>query len=393
MKSCGVIVEYNPFHNGHLYHLEQARKQTRSEVVVAVMSGNFLQRGEPALIDKWTRAQEAIRGGADVVIELPFAYAVQSADYFAKGGVKLLQALEVDALCFGTDSQEPVDYEHFAELEFAHQQELAELFQTVKNNGMSYPRQMSWVYQTLFSEATVDFSSPNHLLGMSYAKENLRYANPMKLYPIQRKLADHHDREINNKHFASATAIRQQVLNHKMQEIKQVLPDYTYFDLEKQPYVSWADYFPYLKYRILSSEPAELKAIYQMVEGFEYRIKAAILQSQTFNEFVNEIKTKRFTWTRIQRLCLYILGNVSINEIENGQKNPVLRILAFNEQGRSFLQNKKTTSTLPIVANYTKKREMELFLDIKMGNIYQLGHHKIKSQDYYRKPFYDKNIK
>ena len=113
MKSCGVIVEYNPFHNGHRYHLEEARKESQADVIIAVMSGNFLQRGEPAIIDKWQRAEEALKNGADLVIELPFAYAVQSADYFARGGVSLLHHLGVDALCFGTDSSSELDYEKF----------------------------------------------------------------------------------------------------------------------------------------------------------------------------------------------------------------------------------------------------------------------------------------
>ena len=181
MKACGIIVEYNPFHNGHRYHAQQARQQSGAEVVIAIMSGNFLQRGEPALLDKWARAEEALQNGVDLVIELPTAWSVQSADYFAKGGIKLLQALQCESLCFGTDSTSAIDYAAFGQFVQENQSLIDQTFHALTDKQLSYPQKMTAVFRQVYPESRFDFSSPNHILGMSYAKENATYPTPMTL--------------------------------------------------------------------------------------------------------------------------------------------------------------------------------------------------------------------
>ena len=393
MRSCGVIVEYNPFHNGHKYHLEQAKKVSNAECLVAVMSGNFLQRGEPAVLDKWTRANEALQNGADLVIELPFSFAVQASDYFTRGGVKLLQSLGVDSLCFGTDIQSKLDYEAFGKFHHDNKERIDELFQTKKNNGQSYPQQMTEVYREIYPEMNLDFSSPNHILGMGYAKENACYKNPMTLFPIKRVGSQYHDEDVTDVSFASATAVRKKVFLNDFSELSSVLPDETLMDLKSLELVNWEKLWPFLKYQLITQSIEELKLIYQMVEGLEYRLKDAAKSSSCFDDFMMKVKSKRYTWTRIQRLCLYVLLQIKEKDVTSVWNETYIRVLGFNSKGRQFLKEKKDKSTLPIITNINKKNEKLLSLDIKAGMIYSLIQNNKEEQDYYQSPIYLKEEK
>lgn len=356
-----------------------------AEVVIAVMSGNFLQRGEPAIIDKWTRAKEALNHGVDLVIELPFANAVQSADYFAAGGIKLLQALHCDALCFGTDNQTELDYERFGEFVNKNQTEINQAYQQIKNNGMSYPQQMTEVFRKLYPKSGLDFSSPNHILGLSYAKENAMYEKPMILYPLKREQAGYHDTNIYQE-FASATAIRKAVFSKKLDQIKQVVPAQIAIDLANSATVSWEDYWPLLKYKLISSSITELQGIYQMKEGIEYRLQGAAKISDSFKTFMEKAKTKRYTWTRLQRLATYILNNVTQQEIENSWNHSHLQVLGFTEHGQRFLREEKKNLALPLITKVSKNVTSQLALDIRSNQVYQLGDHHVLEQSFGRFP-------
>ncbi|WP_429948933.1 nucleotidyltransferase [Enterococcus sp. AZ101] len=385
MKSCGIIVEYNPFHNGHQYHAKMAREMSGADVVIAVMSGNFLQRGEPAIIDKWTRANEALTNGVDLVIELPFAYAVQSADYFAAGGIKLLHALNCEALCFGTDNQSEMDYELFGNFVKNNQIEINQLYQTIKNNGMSYPQQMTEVFRRLYPSSGLDFSSPNHILGLSYAKENANYEKPMKLYPLKREQAGYHDTNIYQD-FASATAIRKAVFSDELAQITKVLPEKVVIDLATLPTISWENYWPLLKYKLISSSTSDLQEIYQMKEGIEYRLQEAAKNSDSFQTFMEQAKTKRYTWTRLQRLATYVLNNVKQQEITNSWNHTHIQVLGFTEQGQRFLREEKKQLTLPMITKVSKSLKTQLAIDIRSNQLYQLGHPSILEQNFGRFP-------
>lgn len=388
MKACGIIAEYNPFHNGHAYLVQEAREKSDAEVVVAVMSGNFLQRGEPAIIDKWSRTKEALTNGVDLVIELPVFYAVQSADYFARGAVQLLQALHVDSLCFGTDSKTPMDYQAFAAFHLQNKEEIEETFQKLRNNGMNYPQQMTEIYRQLLPDWTLDFSSPNHILGMSYAKENILYDRPMTLYAVERQQSGYHDQEISNQSFASATAIRQAVFQKNQEILSKVVPSHTWQDLtdEKMSFVSWQDFWQLLQYQLQTSSLESLQQIYQMTEGIEYRLSAEVGKAKSFSDFVERVKTKRLTWARIQRLCVYTLLKMTQSEIFDSWQNPYLRILGFNQIGQQFLKWRKKSCKLPIVSNINRENESLLRLDIRAGEVYRLAAGLVEPQDYYRKP-------
>lgn len=345
MKSCGIIVEYNPFHNGHRYHAEMARKTTGAEVVIAVMSGNFLQRGEPAIIDKWHRANEALQNGVDLVVELPVEWAVQSADYFAKGAVKILQALDCDSLCFGTEEETSFDYGSFGRFVQQNQDKIEESFHELSDQTYSYPQKMTAVFRSLYPDIALDFSSPNHILGLSYAKENAKYIHPMELHPIQRKSAGYHEKTITDQTIASATAIRHAL--EKGKRIAGLVPFQTEEDLSTCSLQTWESYWPYLRYRLLSSTLMELTDIYQMTEGIETRMKTAAATANGFADFVSKVKTKRYTWTRIQRLSCYVLLNIKKQEIPIQQNKNYLRLLGFTDAGRRFLKEKRDFYLFP----------------------------------------------
>lgn len=386
LKSCGVIVEYNPFHSGHEYHLMEARKKSGADVIIAVMSGNFLQRGEPAIVDKWHRAQAALENGADLVIELPLAYSVQSADYFAGGAVSLLQALSVEHLCFGTDSSERLDYEGFAKFNIENEDVIQAAFQALKSEGLSYPQQMTKVYQTLYPEWPLSDKSPNHILGMSYAKANQNYQKPMMLHPIQRIGAAYHTETINRESHTSATAIRSKLKEGEEGEVATYLAKEMLNSLREQPLVDWQQAWPLLKYQLVNMSVSDLGDIYQMAEGIEYRIKEKALTAESFETFVDLVKNKRFTWTRLQRLSIYILLGIKEKDVKKVRENPYIRVLGFNKKGREFLGQAKESLDIPLITNVNQKNEELLSLDIKAGQIYQLLGDGIANQDYQRKP-------
>lgn len=365
MRSCGIIVEYNPFHNGHRYHAEMAKKLTGAEVVIAVMSGNFLQRGEPAFMDKWMRTEAALSNGVDLVVELPFSWAVQSADYFAKGGIKLLQALNCDALCFGTDSQETIDYQQYGQL-FVEKQAAVDLLFHQLPIGMSYPEKMAEVVRQLFP-AIQEFP-PNHILGLSYAKENATYAHPMAIYPLPRKDQGYHDVEMLSEQFASATGIRQAFI--KGEDITSFVPKETMKYLNRA--ISWENFWPFLNYQVTVSTAAQMTNIYQMNEGIEHRLKK--IQANSFSDFLQQVKTKRYTTTRLQRLLTYFLLQVRSEEIRNEQEQSMLHILGFTKQGQEYLREHKKDFTLPLAAKIGQAEKQNLFLTYRADQLYQLIH-------------------
>ncbi|MEG0496444.1 MAG: nucleotidyltransferase [Carnobacterium sp.] len=394
MKSCGVIVEYNPFHNGHLYHIQQAKQNTNADVIIVIMSGNFLQRGEPAIVDKWTRAEMALSQGADLVVELPVSFCVQPADYFAKGGVALLQALQCGNLCFGAETGKASDYNQMTDMLNQKETIIEERFNELKNDGTSYAYQMNRIMKELIPETPLSLASPNTILGLAYAKENAKYSAPMKLYPIKRKKTDYHDQEIvASQSIASATAIRNELTDNfnkrdSFTSLQKVLPKSSFDLLCATEWMTWENYWPYLKYRLINQSFDELRLIYQMKEGLEYRLKEKVKEAENFKDFISLVKNKRYTWVRLQRLCVYILLNIKETEINPEVDLPrAIHILGFNKTGQAYLNQVKKTVDLPILNNINQKNASVWELDIKAGEIYNLGYaNKMQQQDYRRYP-------
>ncbi|MGV0167263.1 nucleotidyltransferase [Furfurilactobacillus sp. WILCCON 0119] len=368
MRVVGVVTEYNPFHNGHRYHLEQARSLTHADVVVAVMSGNFVQRGEAALLDKWHRANEALHNGADVVVELPFYWAVQPAHLFAEGALRLLSALQAQTMVFGAEHPE-TDFTALAQVQIDD----AAAFKTF---DQTYATQFT---SQLAEKTGFLLDQPNDILSYGYAVANANLDHPLTLQPLKRQGQGYHDEDLTTATtaFASATALRTALFNQKSQaELAPYVPATTLADLtaaDVTPQAGWsAAMWQLLRHTLLMTPIEELGQIYQMAEGLEYRMKEAAERHQTYSDFMDAIKTKRYTYSRLQRVCLYTLLHATAAEMTPPQAD-YLRLLGFTPTGQAFLNQYKKQFTLPVVNRFDQKlKHATLNLDYRAGMLYEM---------------------
>ena len=354
MPITGIIAEFNPFHNGHKYLLEQA-----SGLKIIAMSGNFVQRGEPAIVDKWTRAQMALEAGADLVLELPFLVSVQAADFFAKGAVDILERLGIEQLTFGTE--EVLDYESVSKV-YGEKAEQMEAYLAGLPDSLSYPQKTQAMWQE-FAGLNFSGSTPNHILGLAYAKA-------IKLCPIQRQGAGYHSLSADQE-FASATALRQKL--DQPDFLKKFTP--AHHLLETAPKVTWLDFFPYLRYQIVTCP--DLTDFYQVNQELAVRIRVALKSSETIEELVEQVATKRYTKARVRRLLTYILVGARQEELPSG-----VHILGFSEQGRQHLSMLK--GKVELVSRIGK--EPWDSLTQQADKVYQLGNPALMEQNFGRVP-------
>ncbi len=365
MPVAGIIAEYNPFHNGHLYQIQAVKKKFPDAPLVVAMSGNFLQRGEPASFDKWTRAKQALANGADLVVEMPVLACVQPADRFAFNGVSILASLGVTDLFFGA--------EH-AEYDFA---DYARLVRSTHGDFKTYSESYAATFQkAVAAKIGHNVDQPNDLLGLAYAKANLKLGEPLRLNPIQRKNANYHEVELKAGTIASATAIRQHYLAGNLAKLSAYVPEATLATLKTQRLLTWDDFFPYLKYKLLSTTPARLGEIYGMAEGIEYRLKEQLERlpsTADFDQWLKAVKTKRFTYTRLSRLACALLLELTPAEVKEYDKAPYMRLLGFNSKGQQVLSQAKKTSAHQIIAKVSKDDKNAAYrVDYRAGKIYQL---------------------
>ncbi|MGT2716740.1 nucleotidyltransferase [Streptococcus respiraculi] len=359
MTVTGIIAEFNPFHNGHAYLLSQ----TKGLKIVA-MSGNFTQRGEPAIVDKWTRAQMALENGADLVVELPFLVSVQAADFFAQGAVAILARLGIDQLSFGTE--ELLDYGKIAELYEAKGAEMVD-FLTRLPDSLSYPEKTRLMWER-FAGLSFSGNTPNHVLALAYAKAVA--GKGIALCPIQRKGAGFHSLDVHLE-FASATALRNRI--DDAQFVTTFSPSGHL--LQQAPRVSWSNYFPYLRYQILSNP--DLTEIYQMNQEMASRIIEAIKTAISIDELVEKVATKRYTKARVRRLLTYILVQARETSLSEA-----IHVLGFTEKGRKHLASLK--QEVAFISRIGK--EPWDILTQQADKIYQLGHPELVEQNIGRVP-------
>lgn len=390
MKACGIIAEYNPFHNGHLYQLEEAKKRTGAEVIIVVMSGNFLQRGEPAIVDKWKRAKMALAGGADLILELPVSYSVQPADLFAKGAIEILAGLGCASLSFGAESSNGETFKKAAKLLIEYSEDIDDQFKKQNEKGKPYAVRMEQAIAAVIPSFPINLSKPNNQLGLAYAKENYYHGDRFHFEVIGRKQAEYHDVNLSeNTTIASATAIRKQLLNPlNVQNSSQAFMPATSLELLNQSQlINWNNYWRLLKYQILSSSLKELQQIYQMEEGLEYRLKKAVQSADSFERFIQTVKNKRMTRTRLQRLCVYVLLQIKHSDLAALNQMPTSRILGFSPLGQQYLSEVKKSSSVNLLTKINKLTKDNWSLDIKAGEVYQLALDNVKlKQDFNRKP-------
>lgn len=380
MNACGLIVEYNPFHNGHVYHLEEAKKIVAADCVVAVMSGSFLQRGEPAIIDKFHRAKASLHTGIDVVLELPYVYAVQHSDIFATGAVKTLSAFGVDSICFGSESGSInsfiSSYHTFKEKSSTYDHILKHYLDA----GSSFPEASTFAYKEIgLTDASMDLSKPNNILGYSYVKAIMENNLPITPLTIKRKANAFHDETITGT-IASATSIRKELMiQHALvPNITDSLPTETVHQLQQYKRTAtywhdWEKYFPLLHYRVMTMSKDELSNIHGVDEGIEYRIKAAAKTANSFQAWVEAIKTKRYTWTRIQRIFVHILTNTKKADVERifeASSVPYVRVLGLTNNGRNYLNQQKKQINVPLLSSLGRNQHDILSIEEKATNAY-----------------------
>ncbi|QTD42417.1 nucleotidyltransferase [Sporosarcina sp. Te-1] len=384
MKATGIVVEYNPFHNGHLHHVQEAKKRTGADVMIAVMSGNFLQRGEPAFVDKWTRAEMALRSGVDLVFELPYRFATANAPLFAKGAIKLLDAAHCCAYCFGSEDGSIQPFLDSLELIEQHRDSYDEAVKEAMASGVSYPKALNMAYiQVLASsqkmEPPVDLAKPNNILGYHYMEAARDLHSQMIPVTIPRIVAQYHDDAIAGNAIASATGIRKTFFSSaSLEEVSGFLPEATEHLLhnwqqERSVFGSWDYFYPYLRLIIVREGPSRLASIADIVEGMENAIYKAALSNQTFGAFMEQIKSKRYTWTRIQRMITHILTGFTSSLRDDITEPSYLRLLGMTSKGKDYLNRTKKELKLPLISKVASYQDLSLSADIRASDIYALG--------------------
>ncbi len=382
MKVAGIIVEYNPLHYGHLLHLQRTREKTECDAIVAVMSGGFTQRGEPAIFSKWARTEMALHAGCDLVIELPSAYTVQPAEWFAYGAVSLLEATGlVDSLVFGSESGSLSPLKALADLLTNESPELRLLIQNHLKEGISYPAALGQAVASLYSipdQATSLLDQPNNTLGLQYMIALNRLNSSILPETIQREQSQYHDLQPTHEQIASATAVRR-LLFSDVQQATPYLPASTMSIIEREIAAGrgpvkldqlWQSLFQ----QITIHSPQQLAQYYDMSEGLEYRFKKILptLQNYSITDLMTALKTKRYTYTRLQRLIAHLLlGHTkSVLSIEQLEQGPgYIRVLGFTDTGRELLRQMKKTASLPVITKPTDTDHVHMELDIRASAI------------------------
>lgn len=414
MKVVGMIVEYNPFHNGHLYHLEYSKKVTGADYSVAIMSGHFLQRGEPALFDKWTRAQMAVENGVDLVIELPTLYSCQSAELFANGAVKILDKLNVvDFLCFGSESGNIEVLKMISRVLNEEPELYTTILKAELSKGILFPKARSKaLYEYIRKEYYTDVDineledillNPNNILGIEYIKSIFKHKSNIIPVTIERKSAHYNSIEFFDG-ICSASAIRESLKKvSDLECIKDYIPKPTYQimkDIRQSGFnpLFVDDFYEFLIFNIISNTEG-LSSIFEIKEGLENKIINNALKFDKYEDFLHSIKSKRYTLTSIKRVFNNIVLNINKDKVLKSKEdveNIYMRILAFNDNGRNLISKIKKNSDIDIINKLGRKKNINYILnqDIKATDIYNTLYYlragkKVKgSMDFYISPKY-----
>lgn len=393
MNICGIVAEYNPFHNGHVYHIEETKKVTECDGIVAIMSGNFIQRGVPALFDKWTRTKMALKNGVDMVIELPSYYATSSAEYFAQGSVALLDGLGVvKNISFGSNTTDIDALKRIANVLYLEPENYKKLLQSELKRGVSYPIARSNALKNFLKKeydakyiADILLDS-NNILGIEYLKALLYSNSQIKPVVVERKGSTYNSTEVID-NICSATAIRELLEKNDLKTVGEVVPKDTFevintAILDGMSPMFLKNYEKEILYVLRRCTTEELANIADVTEGIENLLKKATNEGMELENIIDILKTKRYTRTRIQRILLHTLLNVTKSDVENYKYNPqYIRVLGFNKTGEKILSQIHNNSNLPVVtsvskflknANPTSKKMLEK--DIMATNIYTLGY-------------------
>lgn len=358
MHKIGIIAEYNPFHNGHLYQIKEIKKRYPDSTIISVVSSSFTQRGDISLLNKWDKTKIELDQGIDLVIELPFVYSTQASDIFAEGAVKILNYLGIDTLVFGTERDTIEDLELLADIQI-NNKEYQEKVKQYLSTGLNYATSTNKALEDI---TNVKVDTPNDLLALSYIKQiklnkyNIKYTNI-------KRTTSYHGSEIND-NVSSASNIREMFENN--QDIDNLIP----FDKKYLYKVSINNYLDILKYKVLS-EDVNINKYQTVDEGIEGRIIDNITKVTTYEELIQNIKTKRYTYNKISRMLLHILTSFTKEEASNIDID-YIRVLGFTTKGQEYLSKIKKNITIPIITGYKKNISKVLDIEYRVTKIYSL---------------------
>ena len=366
MKICAIICEYNPLHDGHLYHIQKAKELSGCDAVMCIQAGNFTQRGEPAITNKYVRARMALEAGADIVVQIPTAYCCSSAEIFALAGVKIANSFDdVTHLAFGCETE---NFELLKEIAkyFANEpKEYKEKLKKFLDLGDSLPVSRQKAIEELMKEDKVEFSEitetlniltkPNNILAIEYLKALIRTKSKIEPIFTTRSNSDYNSADLNGKD-SSATAIRTKLLSkQKIRAIKKLVPSFTYKllndDIDEFGLPDLNLYNDLCSYVVKTSLASDYKNVYDVSEGIENRFLESAKKFKDFNELLLDVKTKRYTYTRLKRIVLRLLLKIDkniVSEIYKMDKLPFIKVLAFNAEKKDCLSSVSANTNLII---------------------------------------------
>ena len=384
----GIVAEYNPFHNGHSYHILESKKIAEADTVVCVMSGNFTQRGEPAIVDKWARAQMALEGGADIVIELPTIYSVSSAEHFATGSIRILNSLGVDYVSFGSECGSITLLESISNILCNEPKEYSLLLKHELSKGVSYPKAREnalLLYLNDIRKYANVLSGSNNILGIEYIKAINNLRSSIIPITIERSAVSHNSNLLVG-NIASSSAIRKLITKEK--KFQNFISSETFDILDDnikhgRIVEGLSAYEKQIICQLRKMSAEDIANIPDVSEGLEHKIKNAANECNTASDLIRLVKSKRYTETRIQRILIYTMLGITkdtLNELYNVQ--PYIRILGMNEKGKEFLslatyENRKLQfiTSVKDFMDKCKNKELRqmLSIDILATNLYTLG--------------------
>ncbi len=386
MNISGIIVEYNPLHNGHLYHINKTKELTNCDALICVMSGNFAQRGIPSSIDKWTKTKMALNNGVDLVIEIPTVYSVSSAEFFSYGSVSLLNSLGiVNNICFGSEHGNINDIYNISNILLEEPIEFKSLLKTYLSEGLVFPMARANALYDYLINSNMNISnlllddflnSSNNILGIEYCKSLIKLNSSIKPYTLKREGASYNSNLLHSE-FSSATSIRKFVKeNGSLTKLESHVPSSVLTEIlnlySKNYEFTFEDsMFPYIKHKSFTSNNS-LVNLPDVSEGLDNKIIKSLQNNMSYSSALEAMKSKRYTYTRLSRiLCQYFIGfdNFDTEKLRS-TPCPYARILGFNSNGKSILKSIKSNSNIPIYTKLPKELSETLQLDVQATKAY-----------------------
>ena len=364
MKIVGVIAEFNPFHNGHLYLFNNMKKMFSDAVYILIMSGNFTQRGEPSILDKRSKTEIALKTGFDLVVELPFPFATASSEIFAEGAIKLAHALGVTDLLFGSESDDLTYLNEMIDIEL-YNNSFDPLVRVYLASGLNYPTARSQAFNDITGKS---IKLPNDILASSYLKAIKKNNYNIKAHSIKR--TNDYNSNYLEENISSASSIRKALLDGK--DITKQVPSFVvpYLEDIKDSVITTNSYFKYLKYKLITDNNDNTYP--SLDKSLLNKLKKNITKVSSYDDLINSVKTKNITYRKIARGLLYYLCDFTIDSKEKMSNITYIRILGLSNKGRCYLNRIKKDCKLPIISKFTREKDDMLALEYKTTIIYSL---------------------